>query len=589
MCIDKKKFRRVACLLLVIILFFGLFPKTSLADIQETPSNVGQAQLANADLNPMFGLPRVYVIFYLVFPEPGISTVPWDIQGAFQGERISEPPQPTREGYAFLGWYTIEFMPFDFNSPVWSGKELFALWIPHVTHTVTFNPAGGTRTGGGDLIQQVPLGESATAPEVSRDGWTFDGWDVEFDFITEPLTVTARWARVYRTVNFNLAGGTGDFLPVQVAHGETTTRPATDPTREGWTFTGWDFDFTTPITSDTTITAQWVRVYRTVTFDLAGGTGDFLPVQVAHGEVATRPATDPTREGWTFTGWNFDFTTPITSDTTVTAQWARVYRTVDFDLAGGTGVFLPVQVAHGEVATRPATDPTREGWTFTGWDFDFTMPITSDITITAQWEHVIPPFPFIDVPPDHWAREYVEFVFWHNPMLMGAMGNEGYLFRPEYGFSRAQVATVLWRIVGSPEYVFDAERFPDVEDNGDWYVTAAMWASEHGIVTGIPEDGVIYFAGRRNVTREQFAVMVHRFAEHMDWNAAYDLSVLSDFPDEGKVSDWATEGMAWAVEFDLIRGMPVGEVNHLQPQDTLIRSSAAAIFARLMQNGDIVG
>jgi len=199
------------------------------------------------------------------------------------------------------------------------------------------------------------------------------------------------------------------------------------------------------------------------------------------------------------------------------------------------------------------------------------------------------PFPFADVSEDHWAREYVEFVYRHDPMLMGATNTAGDAFSPDDGFTRAQVVTVLWRIASSLEYTFDAERFPDVQDSGAWYATAAMWASENGIVNGIPRDDVIYFDGGVNVSREQFALMMYRFAEFSNWITTHDLAVLFDFPDAGTVNDWAAEGLAWAVEFDLIRGVPVDEENHLHPQDTLVRSAAAAIFARLMGNGEIRG
>ncbi|MEY4489425.1 MAG: hypothetical protein RIQ79_1933, partial [Verrucomicrobiota bacterium] len=72
-----------------------------------------------------------------------------------------------------------------------SGHRLF---LGHAS-TVTFNPgAQGTRTGGGELVQIIRKGRSATAPTLAvSSGWAFDGWDVAFDNITADLTVTARY------------------------------------------------------------------------------------------------------------------------------------------------------------------------------------------------------------------------------------------------------------------------------------------------------------------------------------------------------------------------------------------------------------
>ena len=139
--------------------------------------------------------------------------------------------------------------------------------------------------------------------------------------------------------------------------------------------------------SNLTVTAQYEKnvVYYTVTFlDWDGTT--LKTEQVEQGKSATAPA-DPVREGYTFIGWNKDFSN-VQSNLTVTAQYEKnvpepIYYTVTFQDWNGT-VLKTEQVEQGKSATAPAT-PVREGYTFTGWDKDFSN-VQSDLTVTALYE-----------------------------------------------------------------------------------------------------------------------------------------------------------------------------------------------------------
>ena len=103
--------------------------------------------------------------------------------------------------------------------------------------------------------------------------------------------------------------------------------------------------------------------------------------EVQHGGDAEAPA-DPTRVGYTFTGWDKEFTN-ITADLVVTAQYEINTYTVTFKDWDGTELKTQ-EVQHGGDAEAPA-DPTRTGYTFTGWDKEFTN-ITADLVVTAQYE-----------------------------------------------------------------------------------------------------------------------------------------------------------------------------------------------------------
>ena len=193
------------------------------------------------------------------------------------------------------------------------------------------------------------------------------------------------------TVTFKDWNGT--VLKTQsVYHTGAATAPA-NPTRTGYTFTGWDKAFTN-VTADLVVTAQYSANTYTVTFKDWNGTV-LKTQQVQYGGAATAPA-NPTRTGYTFTGWDKAFTN-VTANLVVTAQYSINTYTVTFKDWNGT-VLKTQQVQYGGAATAPA-NPTRAGYTFTGWDKAFTN-VTANLVVTAQYvqnEPVSTPVPS-DVP-----------------------------------------------------------------------------------------------------------------------------------------------------------------------------------------------
>uniref|UniRef100_UPI0018906864 Ig-like domain-containing protein n=1 Tax=Aliidiomarina indica TaxID=2749147 RepID=UPI0018906864 len=233
--------------------------------------------------------------------------------------------------------------------------------------------------------QTVEHGSSATAPaDPTREGYTFTGWSASLDDITGDLTITAQYAINTYTVTFQ--DHDGSVLDTQtVEHGSAATAPA-DPTREGYTFTGWDVSFS-EITSDLTVTAEYEINTYTVTFINYDG-AELKVQEVAHGEAATAPS-DPTREGYTFTGWDPEDFSQVVSDLTVTAQFDINLYTVTFDLNGGTrvgGGELVQQVAHGDDAVAPEVEP-QSGYIFVEWNSEYTN-ITADTTVAASYRMV---------------------------------------------------------------------------------------------------------------------------------------------------------------------------------------------------------
>jgi uncharacterized repeat protein (TIGR02543 family) len=288
-----------------------------------------------------------------------------DAQTIAEGLSAVAPTNPTREGYDFTGWDKS-------FSNVTSDLTVTAQYAIKA-YTVTFNDWDETEL----KTETVSHGAIATAPaNPTRAGYNFVSWDTDFSNVTSDLTVTAQYVIKTYDVTFKDWNGT-ELKSETVSHGAIATAP-TNPTREGYDFTGWDKSFSN-VTSDLTVTAQYVIKTYDVTFKDWNGT-ELKSETVSHGAIATAPA-NPTRTGYTFTGWDKGFSN-VTSDLTVTAQYAIKTYTVTFKDWNGTTLKTQM-VSHGAMATAPE-NPTRTGYTFTGWDVGFSN-ITDDLTVTARY------------------------------------------------------------------------------------------------------------------------------------------------------------------------------------------------------------
>ena len=282
------------------------------------------------------------------------------------GGDAEAPADPTRVGYTFTGWDKA-FTNIMADLVVTAQYEIN-------TYTVTFKDWNGTVL----KTQEVQYGGDAEAPaDPTRTGYTFTGWDKAFTNVTADLVVTAQYEINTYTVTFKDWDGT-ELKTQEVQHGGDAEAPA-DPTRVGYTFTGWDEAFTN-IMADLVVTAKYEINTYTVTFKDWDGT-ELKTQEVQYGGDAEAPA-DPTRTGYTFTGWDKAFTN-IMADLVVTAQYSINTYTVTFKDWNGT-VLKTQEVQYGGDAEAPA-DPTRVGYTFTGWDKAFTN-ITADLVVTAQYE-----------------------------------------------------------------------------------------------------------------------------------------------------------------------------------------------------------
>ena len=205
--------------------------------------------------------------------------------------------------------------------------------------------------------------------------------------------------------------GDSEYAKQVLPSGTLATRPDTPATTPGCTFGGWNkadgtaWDYASDkVTDNITLYAKWAANTYTITFDTAGGS-EIAPITQDYGTVITAPEA-PTREGYTFIGWDKEIPTTMPAENmTVTAQWKINRYTITFDTNGGSEI-APITQDYGTAITAPA-DPTREGYTFIGWDKEIpaTMP-AENITLKAKWKDIEKPTGEIIIGTNKW-REFL--------------------------------------------------------------------------------------------------------------------------------------------------------------------------------------
>lgn len=203
--------------------------------------------------------------------------------------------------------------------------------------------------------------------------------------------------------------GDSEYAKQVLPSGTLATRPDAPAATPGYTFGGWNkadgtaWDYASDkVTDNITLYAKWAANTYTITFDTAGGS-EIAPITQDCGTVITAPEA-PTREGYTFIGWDKEIPTTMPAENmTVTAQWEINQYTITFDTNGGSEI-APITQDYGTNIAAPA-DPTREGYTFIGWDREIpeTMP-AENITLKARWKDTEKPTGEIIIGTNKWQE-----------------------------------------------------------------------------------------------------------------------------------------------------------------------------------------
>ena len=176
--------------------------------------------------------------------------------------------------------------------------------------------------------------------------------------------------------------------------------------------------------------------------------------------------------------------------------------------------------------------------------------------------------PFTDVAQGAWYYEDVAYVYEHGLFD----GVTGITFNPAGKMQRCMMTTVLHRLAGKPAVSY-ALLFSDIPD-GQWYTAGTIWAGQQGVVTGVGDGRFSPFA---NVTRQEIAVILYRYAQKMGRNVSITAD-LSGFGDSGAVASWGREAVSWAVDAGILNGnngllLPYGDATRAEVSAMLHRFS----------------
>ena len=457
------------------------------------------------------------------------------------GATLPAADDMTYTGHTFKGWYDNENLT---GSPVTAiggaetgNKEYWAKWEIN-PYTITFDTNGGSEIA--PITQDY--GTEITAPDnPTRKGYTFKGWDKEIPktMPAENITVKAQWEINPYTITFDTNGGS-EIAPITQDYGTEITVPD-NPTRKGYTFKGWDKEIPeTMPTENMTVKAQWEINQYAITFDTNGGS-EIAPITQDYGTAITAPA-DPTREGYTFIGWDRDIPEIMPAENiTVTAQWEINRYTITFDTAGGSEI-APITQDYGTNITAPA-DPTREGYTFIGWDkaIPTTMP-AENITVTAQWKDSEKPTGEIKINENSWKAflNNITFGLFFKDMqtvTINAADNSGETVTVEYLLSdkeltKAELDGMTFTVYTAPfgidpdnEYIIYV-RLTDKAGNTDYICSdGIVLDGTSPVITGI-EDGKTYCEAQMVTITEKYVdtVTVNGTAVTLDENNSFTLA-----------------------------------------------------------------
>ena len=498
--------------------------------------------------------------------------------------------------------------------------------------TITFNASGGSGSmdsvtvNAGTIYILPACGFTAPADQEFK-AWEIGGTeykvgdsytvlvDTEIKALWENSVITPT---TYTVTVSNDGNGTASASHAKAAAGTEITLTATP--QIGYHFKGWQVEspaglvitnnkFTMP-DGNVDVKAIFEKdappapTEFIVTFDGNGGTPSVGSMTTTDRKLTSLPSAS--RSGsYSFYGWYTEKSggTKITTDTvfhanaTVYAHWTYTggggggynppvtYYTLRFETGGGSDI-PSVQGTYNTYIDLTKYVPTWRGHAFIGWYSERSLTnkvsgvyLTKDMTVYAGWRVDENPGtganPFTDVSEKDWFYGDVMFVYENGLML----GTSKTLFSPHGTATRGMMATILWRMEGSPAPK-GKNSFTDVEA-GKWYADAITWTAENGIFAGYGKDK---FGPDDPITREQLAAIFYRYADYK----GYDLTVkgnLDKFKDADKITDYAKTAMQWAVGSGLVKGK---SGNLLDPQGTATRAEIAAMLHRFIEKYELV-
>ena len=415
--------------------------------------------------------------------------------------------------------------------------------------------------------------------------------------IEKGLTIDVKYDLDEHTLTFETNGGSA-INPVTVRHGNAVARPA-DPTKDKYTFIGWyadpefteEYDFATVLEADKTIYAKfeltstpigdiYVRYDVLHIKQLPDGTYDLANAEVEHlsakkdttvtAVIKDYRATHHVNVNRTLSKLIGTAIQPYMGVdgkpvyTILSVYYDLDFHTLTFDTMGGSRID-PVTVRHGNAVAKPK-DPVNGGYIFDGWytdktfrhRYDFSTPLTEDITIYAKWFLIVLPGVTVkkNTPKlntaDHFA--YVQ-------------GYPDGTVKPAGNITRAETAAILFRLMDDASrktYYSTKSGFRDVA-SGSWYNTYVATLNNAGVITDSSNG---YFRPNEAITRAELAAMLAKFSE---------TTGAANYFNDVSAKYWAANAIAICAKLGWINGYPDGT---FRPDKNVTRAELMAMINR---------
>lgn len=415
--------------------------------------------------------------------------------------------------------------------------------------------------------------------------------------IEKGLTIDVKYDLDEHTLTFETNGGSA-INPVTVRHGNAVARPA-DPTKDKYTFIGWyadpefteEYDFATVLEADKTIYAKfeltstpigdiYVRYDVLHIKQLPDGTYDLANAEVEHlsakkdttvtAVIKDYRATHHVNVNRTLSKLTGTAIQPYMGVdgkpvyTILSVYYDLDFHTLTFDTMGGSRID-PVTVRHGNAVAKPK-DPVNGGYIFDGWytdktfrhRYDFSTPLTEDITIYAKWFLIVLPGVTVkkNTPKlntaDHFA--YVQ-------------GYPDGTVKPAGNITRAETAAILFRLMDDASrktYYSTKSGFRDVA-SGSWYNTYVATLNNAGVITDSSNG---YFRPNEAITRAELAAMLAKFSE---------TTGAANYFNDVSAKYWAANAIAICAKLGWITGYPDGT---FRPDKNVTRAELMAMINR---------
>ena len=415
--------------------------------------------------------------------------------------------------------------------------------------------------------------------------------------IEEGLTIDVKYDLDEHTLTFETNGGSA-INPVTVRHGNAVARPA-DPTKDKYTFIGWyadpefteEYDFATVLEADKTIYAKfeltstpigdiYVRYDVLHIKQLPDGTYDLANAEVEHlsakkdttvtAVIKDYRATHHVNVNRTLSKLTGTAIQPYMGVdgkpvyTILSVYYDLDFHTLTFDTMGGSKI-APETVRHGLTVAKPK-DPVNGGYIFDGWytdktfrhRYDFSTPLTEDITIYAKWFLIVLPGVTVkkNTPKlntaDHFA--YVQ-------------GYPDGTVKPAGNITRAETAAILFRLMDDASrktYYSTKSGFRDVA-SGSWYNTYVATLNNAGVITDSSNG---YFRPNEAITRAELAAMLAKFSE---------TTGAANYFNDVSARYWAANAIAICAKLGWINGYPDGS---FRPDRNVTRAELMAMINR---------